>query len=173
MFDDFSSFLYRQWKYVTGNSWGFDPVRKVSCVGCGPVQENFIGCSDISIYDPAIPTTTTTRGPRTTKPRSTASSSSSSSHSHNHEASTTKQIASSTVPVTNDPNKKVVCTPKLEFGTMINLINEITYYCKSMCELRCDAIIAHVLKETNENLILSDKNYKACTQTCPAICSCN
>ena len=45
-----------QWKYVAGNSWGFDAETNTSCVGCGPVQEQFYGCSDISIGH--VPTTT-------------------------------------------------------------------------------------------------------------------
>lgn len=36
-----------QWKYHTGNSYGVDPNGK-GCVGCGN-QEEFYGCSDISI----------------------------------------------------------------------------------------------------------------------------
>lgn len=27
-----------QWKWVTGNSWGHDDLRNVSCVGCGVIQ---------------------------------------------------------------------------------------------------------------------------------------
>ncbi|XP_052221019.1 uncharacterized protein LOC127837742 [Dreissena polymorpha] len=37
-----------QWMYNTGNSWGVDPVTKTGCIGCGN-QEQFYGCSDISI----------------------------------------------------------------------------------------------------------------------------
>lgn len=36
-----------QWKYITGNSWGVSNGR--SCVGCGGKNEEFYGCSDISI----------------------------------------------------------------------------------------------------------------------------
>ncbi|KAK2167115.1 hypothetical protein LSH36_32g20072 [Paralvinella palmiformis] len=38
-----------QWKWTTGNSWGVSPSGE-GCVGCGP-QEEFYGCSDISIGD--------------------------------------------------------------------------------------------------------------------------
>ncbi|CAF0773920.1 unnamed protein product [Brachionus calyciflorus] len=51
-----------QWRYVTGNSWGFDPETNTSCLGCGPVQENFLGCADISIKgDGNEPDETTTK----------------------------------------------------------------------------------------------------------------
>ncbi|CAG5119060.1 unnamed protein product [Candidula unifasciata] len=37
-----------RWFYKTGNSWGYDPVTKESCLGCG-VQERFFSCADVSI----------------------------------------------------------------------------------------------------------------------------
>ncbi|CAF0926589.1 unnamed protein product, partial [Brachionus calyciflorus] len=36
------------WKYHTGNSWGVNPKTGKSCLGCG-AQEEFYGCSDISV----------------------------------------------------------------------------------------------------------------------------
>jgi hypothetical protein len=52
-----------QWKYITGNSWGDTNGR--SCVGCGKENEEFYGCSDISILnevesiiDPIVTSTT-------------------------------------------------------------------------------------------------------------------
>ncbi|GAB1608443.1 uncharacterized protein LOC115214156 [Argonauta hians] len=42
-------FCVFRWKYHAGNSWGTDPITKVSCVGCGN-QEEFYGCADIRIY---------------------------------------------------------------------------------------------------------------------------
>ncbi|CAH1775247.1 unnamed protein product [Owenia fusiformis] len=49
-----------QWRYKTANSWGIDPDG-TECVGCGP-QEEFYGCSDISVgsNDPVATTGTTT-----------------------------------------------------------------------------------------------------------------
>ena len=38
-----------QWKYITGNSWGVSNGR--SCLGCGKKNEEFYGCSDISILN--------------------------------------------------------------------------------------------------------------------------
>ena len=37
-----------KWKYNVGNSHGYDFVTGEYCLGCGP-QEQFYGCSDISI----------------------------------------------------------------------------------------------------------------------------
>ncbi|ELU11163.1 hypothetical protein CAPTEDRAFT_224259 [Capitella teleta] len=39
---------FLQWKWNGGNNWGAEP-NKPGCVGCGP-QEQFYGCSDISIH---------------------------------------------------------------------------------------------------------------------------
>lgn len=38
-----------QWKYVTGNSWGSFAGKE--CVGCGRENEEFYGCSDISVTE--------------------------------------------------------------------------------------------------------------------------
>ncbi len=38
-----------QWKYITGNSWGVNPQTGVGCIGCGPTQEQFYGCADVTI----------------------------------------------------------------------------------------------------------------------------
>lgn len=42
--------LYLQWTYTTANHWGIDEDGN-ECTGCGPLQENFRACADISIAD--------------------------------------------------------------------------------------------------------------------------
>ena len=53
--------------YITGNSWGVDPVTLRGCVGCG-AQEEFYGCSDVRIVQsdsvPQPPVAPTTQPPR-------------------------------------------------------------------------------------------------------------
>lgn len=57
---------------------GRDPETNTECVGCGPVQENFIGCSDIAILGDGTEieevTTTTTTTTTTSRPTTTSSS---------------------------------------------------------------------------------------------------
>jgi len=53
-----------QWKYNTGNSWGVDEVTGEMGLGYGP-QEQFYGCSDISIVA-KDQSASTTPGPKTT-----------------------------------------------------------------------------------------------------------
>ncbi|CAF1289427.1 unnamed protein product [Adineta ricciae] len=47
-----------QWKYVTGNSWGTDPLTGQSGLGMGIENETFMGCADISIVANGAPVNT-------------------------------------------------------------------------------------------------------------------
>jgi hypothetical protein len=42
-------FYILKWKYHVGNNWGIDPVSNKGCLGCDPRQEQFYGCSDVTI----------------------------------------------------------------------------------------------------------------------------
>ncbi len=67
------------------------------------------------------------------------------------------------------------CKSKVEFGTMIDLSREVAIYCSRMCDLRCETIISDIIKhsiETGKNFE-TDRNFIACTKTCPVLCSCN
>ncbi len=63
-----------KWKYHCGNSWGIDPATGKGCTGCSPEQEEFYGCSDVSITSDGSATTAsrtsrfTTATPITTRP---------------------------------------------------------------------------------------------------------
>ena len=63
-----------KWKYHCGNSWGIDPATGKGCTGCSPEQEEFYGCSDVSITSDGSTTPTpltsklTTAVPITTRP---------------------------------------------------------------------------------------------------------
>lgn len=52
--------------YFSGNSWGCDHNGKC-CVGCGKKQEEFYGCSDISITGSNPPPVSPTWGKPTTR----------------------------------------------------------------------------------------------------------
>lgn len=47
-----------QWKYITGNSWGIS--NGSACLGCGTKNEEFYGCSDISIVNESESTVNST-----------------------------------------------------------------------------------------------------------------
>jgi hypothetical protein len=139
-----------QWKYRCGNRWGIDDTTNASCMGCGTVQEQFFGCSDISIkakdgssitnaVPTAAPTTTviTTQNPTTTV--------------------STKPTDTTPVDAYNG------CRSKLYYGKKIDLTKAVSMYCSMICKTTC-----------NEENILMDANEKAiiCGQTCPTLCSC-
>ena len=46
-----------QWKYVTGNNWGINPVTGQGGLGFGP-QEQYRSCADITITSRASPKVT-------------------------------------------------------------------------------------------------------------------
>jgi hypothetical protein len=165
---------------------GWDEVRNISCVGCGPVQENFVGCADISIRDlnqPELSTTTSTKTTElstTTVPASTSPTSQSTESTSSSSSSSSVTASSSISPLTSllttrsasTNNGYNGCRSKVEFGTMIDLSREIAIYCSRMCDMRCETIVAEMEEDDNENYKL-DRNYIACTQTCPQLCSCN
>ena len=154
------------------------------------MQENFVGCADISIRDlnqPELPTTTSTKTTKlstTTVPASTTtttiSSTSQSTESTSSSSSSSITASSSISPLTSLLTTRAAstnngyngCRSKVEFGTMIDLSREIAIYCSRMCDMRCETIVAEMEEDDNENYKL-DRNYIACTQTCPQLCSCN
>lgn len=179
-----------QWKYTTGNSWGFDPAKNISCVGCGPVQEQFYGCADISIQDPnslqstasaasttkptsTVSTTATSRSSSTTSPSTTSSSRTSSMHVHTTESQV--ETASSTKrPATTEAWEK--CSPKLEYGSFSNLIRVTKIFCDRVCDMGCSIILKDLNDLENSPDIFSNVNTRksliVCLTTCPILCDC-
>lgn len=161
-----------QWKYVTGNSWGTDPETQKSCVGCGPVQENFVGCADISIRDLNLPELSTTTSTKkmiiTTK-----------SQIKDETTSNNSLPISSTTKGPDTTSKTSVlykeCTSKLKYGTMEDLTESVNKYCSRICGMRCGPMLLDMEMQTQINGVsfLENHNYIACTQTCPLICSCD
>jgi hypothetical protein len=76
----FKSYLNWKWKYHTGNSWGVSATGP-GCLGCGDVQEEFYGCSDVTITNNG--SSVVTSSPLTSTPVSLTTS---------RESSTTTQV---------------------------------------------------------------------------------
>ena len=97
-----------QWKYRTGNSWG--SYNGKSCLGCGRENEEFYGCSDISIIrkdksitEPPPPPTTTAA------------------------AAAKKEVT----PATR------TCGSAITFRSTFDLFNIMDQYCKDVCPNNC------------------------------------
>lgn len=95
-----------RWKWVCGNRWGCDDGYKGCCLGCGKVQEQFYGCSDIAILPNGVVP------PGTQKPSTMSIITSSTKKS----VIKTTPIPATTLPSQDDnPWKKcpltMICTP--------------------------------------------------------------
>lgn len=97
-----------QWKWVTGNSWGTE--NNVSCVGCGVIQEQFMGCTDIAIKDRPVSVVLSTETTETTTESTisseiieeTQSTASTIETTVSIESSLTSPIITSTILYSND-----------------------------------------------------------------------
>lgn len=109
-------------------------MRNVSCVGCGPVQENFVGCADISIKDPNqpdLPTTTSTKTTTTLNMTSTtqqisSTSTSSSTYAENHEDSQTELSSTSSVSSSTSSSSSSQISTTSSISPLTSLITSRT-----------------------------------------------
>ena len=140
-------FVKSQWKYSCGNDWGIniDDEVKEMCVGCGEVQENFMGCADIAIKDNIVKTT---RPPMPNFNKITKSE--------------------------NEIEYKPACGRKLEFGNYLNFNNIVDIFCEQICNENCKNLIT-VVEKNLENKIHTEPNddLLTCLDTCPTMCDCS
>lgn len=99
-----------QWRYQTGNSWGVSNGR--GCLGCGRENEEFYGCSDISIIPDEKLVENSTKITMTDEPSSIV---------------TTKEA------IINTRN----CTPSVAFSQTFDLSDIMERYCQTICSNDC------------------------------------
>jgi hypothetical protein len=153
-----------QWKYKTGNSWG--TANGKSCLGCGRVNEEFYGCSDIAInsqveaiVDAAVPGTAVTNTTVIPVNQPQEAAATNTSDILVDESTTT---STSAIPVTKSTRAPRKCTSAVVFSQSFDISSIMEQYCQTICPNEC----------AEDKEIGNEMLYLGCVNSCNKLCAC-